>query len=289
MLHLPIRPRHRTPFTPGRRTFLSKVIAPAALVFGVLLVVFLHFNGVVKATRITKDQFHGDIAFSQGGFAYRFLENAWVDRPALSYDAQDLISYSEWNSTVSVNGKVLGLWNNLHSYNYDTTKRQIHSRAIGSDNVWRLIEVVRLLNSNTVTVKFDFEANPSSPGSVHYVFDIAHATSSSYEWYNYHTGKGTFTAQVISQQGISATGRNSARGTLTLTAAGNAVPTPAIIMRGTTSIVSRTGSVGLANAFFTQYTVTNPPPGMIILLGTETLTFQPEPTTPGAPFPVPGQ
>lgn len=263
--------RH-TSFTPGLRAFISKVLTPAVLVLGVLLLIFFNFNSVRKAGQVTNAAFQGDVTFSHGAFSYSFQETSGINRPILSYAGQDLLSYAEWSSTYSINGQVQELWNTYHGYDSDLAKRQVYSTASGDG--WQLTEIVTLVDSHTVTVTFDFHASSTSFAPITYIFDIAHVTVLSHEWYNYHTGEGTFTAQVISGQGVP-TGQPRSLGTLTLTATGDAVPTPAIIMPGTTPVGSRTGSIGLAKAFFTQYTVTNPSPGQLITLGTETLTFSP--------------
>lgn len=189
--------------TSNFRVFLMKVMTPVVLVAGVLVLVFFNFSAVLKATQITDDHFHGDVAFSQGAFDYRFQEQAGIDRPALSYAQQDLITYSEWGSTSSVDGNVQELWNNFHGYDYNEATNQMYSTISGSG--WSLIEIVTLVNNRTVTVTFNFTANPASlPGPELYVFDIAHVTSSTYQWYNAKIGGNTFTGQVMAGNGTQA-------------------------------------------------------------------------------------
>lgn len=281
--------RHRTSFTPGLRTFISKVITPTVLVLGVLCLIFFNFNSLLKTMKVTDDHFHGNVAFSQNAFAFRFQENAGIDRPVLRHNEQDLISYSEWSSTVSVDGVTQELWNNFHGYDIDEDKHQIFNTI--SNNGWQLSEIITLVNDHTVTVTFKFDARSTvRPAPAHYVFDIAHVTSSSYEWYNYQTGNGTFTAQVIQGGWNPIVSKPSVFGSLSLVATGTAVSTPTLSVKNDTIVTGSNGTTNLANTFYTEYTVDNPSPFQDITLGTETLTFQPTHTTPGAPLQVvPGQ
>ncbi len=284
---------HRTTFTPGLRSFISKVLTPAVLVFGVLLLIYFNFNSVLKASQLSDDQFHGLVAFNQGNFAYRFQENAGIDRPALRYASIDMLSYSEWSSVVSVDGDVQELWNNYHGYDVDQNKRQLYNTISG--NSWQLIEIVSLVNDHTVTVAFNFTTRPLSlPSPVHYMFDITHITSPGYEWYNIQTANSRFTAQVIQGSGVLAhtsTLRNY--GTLSFSATGPALNRPAITLQNSTTVTGSSGTLTLGQAFYTEYRVTNPTPFRVITLGTETLTFLPSSTSPGAPLPgvvpLPGQ
>ena len=276
-------------FTPGFRTFLTKAMTPIVLVLGVLLLVYFNFNSVLKAAQVTDDHFHGNVAFSQGPFDYRFQEQAGLDRPALSYAEQDLISYSEWGSTSSVDGNVQELWNTFHGYDYDEAKRQMYSTMSG--NGWQLIEIVTLVNDHTVTVTFNFdELVTSLPGPSLYVFDIAHVTSSAYQWYNSEIKGNTFTGQVMGGNGTQALlNKPKFFGLLSLTIAGGSVRTPAIWMKNATTIANGQKNITLAQEFFTEYQVSKPSPGQMITLGTETLTFQSSKTSPDAPLPLPAQ
>lgn len=289
--------RHRTSITPGLRTFISKVITPTVLVLGVLFLIFYNFNSLAKTVTATDNHFNGNIAFSQNAFAFRFQENAGIDRPVLRNSEQDLLSYSEWSSTVSVDGNVQELWNNYHGYDIDEAKHQIYN-TITNDG-WQLIEIVTLVNDHTVTVTFNFDARPATlPGPAHYVFDIAHVTASShvsvpsYEWYNYQTTNGAFTAQVIHGGWSPGASNPDIFGTISLSATGAAVPTPAIQVKNDTAIIGSNDTINLAHTFYTEYTVDNPSPFRMITLGTETLMFRPGSTVPGAPVPgvvpVPG-
>lgn len=288
---------HRVSFTPGLRVFLTKVMTPAVLVLGVLLLVFFNFNAILKAEIVKDDHFNGDVAFSQGAFGYRFQENAGLDRPALSYDRQDLLSYSEWGSTISIDGQVQELWNNLHGYDYNEAKQQMFSTTSSTtsnatgDNGWQLTEVVTLVNSNTVTVTFKFNASPYAlPGPSLYVIDIAHATSTAYQWYNCQVRNNTFTGQVMSGNGTKAfLNKPTFFGILSLSTTGNAGYTPTIRLQNSTTIVGGQGNITLGQEFFTEYRINNPSPDTLITLGTETLTFQPNVTSPDAPLPVPIQ
>jgi hypothetical protein len=284
--------RHGT-FTPSLRSFISKVLTPAVLVLGVLLLIYFNFNSVLKAAQITNDQFNGLVAFNQGNFAYRFQENAGIDRPALRYAGINVLSYSEWSSIISIDGDVQELWNNFHGYDVDQNKRQLYSTISGDR--WQLIEIVSLVNDHTVTVAFNFTTRPASlPSPVHYVFDITHITSPGYEWYNIQTANNSFTAQVIQGTGVpTRTSTLRSYGTLSFSATGPALYAPAITLKNSTTVTGSRGTLTLGQAFYTEYQVTNPTPFRMITLGTETLIFKPSSTSPGAPapgvVPLPGQ
>jgi len=280
-------------FTPGLRSFISKVLTPAVLVLGVLLLIYFNFNSVLKASQLSDDQFHGLVAFNQGNFAYRFQENAGIDRPALRYAGINILSYSEWSSIVSIDGGVQELWNNYHGYDVDQNKRQLYSTISGDG--WQLFEIVSLVNDHTVTVAFNFTTRPASlPSPVRYVFDIAHVSSPDHGWYNIRITNKDFTAQVIQGSGVpTRTSMLRSNGTLSFSATGPALYTPAITLKNSTTVADGRSTLTLGQAFYTEYQVTNPTPFRIITLGTETLTFLPSSTSPSAPapgvVPLPGQ
>ena len=285
--------RRRRPFTPGLRDFISKVITPTVLVLGVLLLVYVNFSSVLKASQVTNNQFLGLVAFNQGNFGYRFQETSGIDRPALRYAGINMLSYAEWSSTASVDGDVQELWNNQHGYDTDQKKPQVYSTI--SADAWQLNETVSLVNDHTMTVTFQFVARPApgAPAPTHYVFDIAHVVPSPYEWYDVKTGNTTFTTQVIQGNGVpTSTSKPTSLGTLTLSATGPALHTPAITLKNNTAVTDSTGSTTLAQAFYTEYQVTNPTAFQLITLGTETLTFQSGSASAGSPLPgsvpVPG-
>ncbi|MEO9028743.1 MAG: hypothetical protein ABI413_08015, partial [Ktedonobacteraceae bacterium] len=238
--------------------------------------------------------FLGQIAFNQGNFAYRFQETSGIDRPVVRYAGTNMLSYAEWSSTASIDGDVQELWNNNHGYDVDQHNPQVYSTISGIG--WQLSEMVNLVNDHTVTVTFNFVARPDphlQSVPVHYVFDIAHIIPPPNEWYNIQTDNNSFTAQVIQGNGApDLTRKLISYGTLSFAASGPALQTPAINVKNSTSINGSTGAVTLAQAFDTEYQVTNPTPFKLITLGTETLTFKPDSTPPDAPsqdvVPLPG-
>jgi hypothetical protein len=282
--------RHRTSFTPGLRSFISKVITPFVLVLGVLLLIFFNFNGVMRATIVTNNRSDGQVAFSSNALSYTFQENAGIDRPLVLSAGQNLLSYAEWSSTASVDGVVEELWNSRHDYDTDPKKNQVFSTISGNAQDWQLTEIVTLVNDHTLTVTFTFDArtNTATDPSV-YIFDIAHENTSGNTWFNAQTGKGTFTAQVV--QAKSSTLKNTTDlsklksiGTLSLTAVGSAIATPPLSTQNDTLLSTSQGSIHMPSGFITEYRVDNPTPNQLITLGTETLTFQAQNGTAGSPL-----
>ncbi|MBE3557939.1 MAG: hypothetical protein IMW89_01770 [Ktedonobacteraceae bacterium] len=266
-------------FTPGLRAFISRVITPAVLVTGVLILILYNFNGVLKTTQTTNDHFHGLVSFSAGPFAYRFKETAGIERPSLRYSGQELLSYAEWSSTISVDGDVQEIWNNNHGYSYDEARQQTFSTVTGEG--YQLIEIVTLVDDHTVTVTFNFVASPVRiPAPAHYVIDIAHIHNS---WSGYQISGDTFTAQVTNGDPVVGTSLPASIGLLSLKVTGDAVRNPLLKVSNAQAVTTPKGTVSVANAFITEYRLDNPTPSQMLTLGTETITFRPASKTAGQP------
>ncbi len=266
---------HSVSFTPTLRVFISKVITPVVLIAGILILIVFNFKGVLKTVQTTDDRFQGLVSFSQGSLAYRFSETSGVDRPAVRFNNQALISYAEWSSTISIDGEVQELWNSGHGYSYDEKNRQMYNTINGPD--WQIMELVTLVNDRTVKVTFNFAPKPTTtPTPVHYVFDIAH---SHLWWYQYQlsSNNDTFTAQ------LNQTTNNAKAATVSLKVAGDAAQNPQIKVGSAKTVTGAQGTTTTTGAVTTEYVLDNPTPNQMVTLGTETITYNPGDSNPGSP------
>lgn len=268
-------------------TFVKKFITPVGLLAGLLILAIFHFRGVLAVTTAQNNLYHGVTAYSAGAYGVSFQNNAGADRPAILYGNVNLLSYADWNSTISVDGQVQNLWDNFHGYNSDDTKREIFATTSGYG--WQVIEVVTLVNSHTVTVQYNFMAAHQGTAEPHHVvLSITHLHKT---WYQPAVHGDTFTAEVLPGY-LSAIDSTSsiphAIGTVTLAVNGPDVPaTHAISIDDLQGYaVSGTTERFLASSMTTTYTVDNPQVDRLITLGTETVTFSTDLAV-GTPIPAP--
>jgi hypothetical protein len=272
--------RQSVTVTPALRVFINKVITPVVLVAGVLILILFNFRTVLKDVQTESDQFSNQVAFSSGSLAYRFKQIAGGERPALLFNGSEFMTYVEWNSTISVDGEVQELWNSSHGYSYDETRRQVFNTISGSG--WQLIQVITLVDDHTVTVKYSFVSkNTSSAPPKHYIFDFAHTHS---YWYNSQVNNNnTFTAQTTQ------TSKDNPNSPLvSLKVEGDGAENPQIklgVERGTAN--PQGGVSSELGSFTTEYTIDNPTPNQIISLGTETIIYNENQSTPTVPSPTP--
>lgn len=268
-------------------TLVKKFITPVVLLAGLLILVIFHFRGVLAITTSQNDLYHGVTSYSAGSLQATFQQNAGTDRPIVSYGSVGLLSYVDWNSTITVDGQVENLWDNYHGYSTDATKHQVFATTTGYG--WQVIEIVTLVDRHTVTVQYDFMATHQGTASPrHAVLAIVHTHRT---WYQPAVRGNTFTTQVLPGylSGIeSSTALPHALGTLTLTLTGPDVPTTNAIsiddLRG--YAISGTAEVSLASSMTTTYVIDNPQVDRLTPLGTETITFQTSVPT-GTPIPAP--
>ena len=271
--------RHNTSITPILRVVISKVITPAVLVAGLLILILFNFRSELQASISASDRFHGQVKFNQGAFSYSFQENAGIDRPLLRYNDEDLLTYAEWSSALTVNGNVEQLWDNYHGYSYDEARHQTFSTIDGDG--WQLIEVVTLVDDHTVTVTYNLVTDPSDTTPDQYVLDIMHIHNF---WYQYQATEDTFKALVTNGVPIANNVKPATIGAISFMVVGNAVPHPLLKVISARSTIGEKSAINLANAFTTEYEVDNPTPHRMITLGTEIITFQPGASDIGAPL-----
>lgn len=268
-------------------TFVRKFITPAVLLVGLLILAVFHFRGVLAVTTSQNNLYHGVTAYSAGSLQMSFQHNAGTDRPTISYDGVDLLTYVDWNSTISIDGQVQNLWDNFHGYDEDATKHQVFATTTGYG--WQVIEIVTLVDSHTVTVQYDFMATHQGTAEPHHaVLSIVHTHKT---WYQPAVRGNAFTTAVLPRFLSSIDSTTSIPhpiGTLTLTLTGQDIPTTNAIsiddLQG--FAISSTTELFLATSMTTRYVVNNPQVDRLIALGTETISFNTSVPT-GTPIPAP--
>jgi hypothetical protein len=276
---------------------VAKSITPVVLLVGLLLLVLYHFNAVLNITQTNQDLFQGVTAFSVGGLEMNFQRDAGIDRPAVVLNGLTLMSYAEWNSTISVDGHVQGLWDTVHGYTVDAAHNQIFSTASGTG--WQVTQTVTLVNDHSVTVTYQFTARHVGAASPHsIIINVAHLHSSSQPlfWFNPSIQNNTFTAEelpLLVQNPRVPYDPNTPQsfaplGTTTLTVSGPAVPANAITINDAASALVGGKEESWASQLTTTYKLTNPAVDQFVTLGTETISFQPAPgNSPSIILPLP--
>ena len=252
--------------------FVKQVITPVVLLAGLLVLVLVHFHGVLNITTANNNLYKGITAYSAGPLEMSFQHNAGTDRPAILYDNVSLLSFVDWNSTITVDGQVQNLWDNFHGYDQDDTKHQVFATTSGYG--WQLVEIISLVNAHTVSVQYEFLAQHQGNAEPHHVvLSIVHLHKT---WYQPKANGNSFTAQELpgSVSSISGTSQPHALGTLTLTVAGPHVATSPISVDDERGFAQPNGTVlSLATSMTTTYTIDNPQVDRLTPLGTETITF----------------
>ena len=273
----------------GLYTFVSKVITPAVLLLGLIFLAVVHFNGVLATTTSVADLYQGVKAYSDGPMSYSFQEFAGTDRPDITYNGIDLLTYVDWSSTMSIDGHVSNLWDNFHGYDYD--RQNINDTEFFSTTSgygWQLQEVVKLTSDHSVQVMYYFTAKPETLAEPHHVILTIEHTHQSL--YNPVITGDALTAGVLSHEMVSVTSGDTPTplGTLTVTQSGPAVPSSGAIALDTLRAnQDATGTLPeVTDTFTTTYVIDNPDVNRITPLGSETIKFTPA-TPPGTPISAP--
>ncbi len=279
---------HKTTFTPTLRTFISKVITPVVLVTGVLLLIIFNFDSTLREQQASENDFRSLVTYNQGVFQLDYDQASGLNRPEIYYGSQQLLSFAEWNSTMSVDGQVVNLWDNNQGYDIDDAHRTIYSTVSGPDGT-QLNQVTTLVNDHTVTVSFNFSLRPqSATPPTHYTVSIAHVNTANY-WYDPLIKSGTFSAYVMRQVGglssSDASNIAASLGKITVTTGGGDLAGPNVTYGSVSNTTTSAGGLPWTQSFGTQYTINNPTPARLIYLGTETITFQPTAAKVGAALP----
>ena len=265
------------------KNFVMKVITPVVLLAGLLILVLVHFRGVLKITTAQQNQYDGIVAYSGGPLGVSFDQNAGTSRPQISFANAKVLSIVDWDSTISVDGTVTNLWNSAHGYSQDNAKRQIFSTSTGTN--WQVIQIITLVTDRTVRVQYEFvapRASSAEPRNV--VLTISHLQQSLEQP---HIKGNTLTALVLPHKVTSLTNSSVPKpmGTLTVQVAGPAVIDKAVSIQNLQAQATSSGSLTTVfDTFTTTYSIQNPQVDRMIPLGTETITYNTS-ILPGQPLP----
>ncbi|GCE10439.1 hypothetical protein [Tengunoibacter tsumagoiensis] len=267
----------KTSFTPGLRNFISKIITPAVLVAGMLLLIIVNFNGVLKTTKTDENHFHNVVAFSQGALSLSFKQLSGTERPLVTYGGHEVLNLAQWSSSISVDGTITGLWNVDQGYSVDEAHNRIYSTMTSKDG-WQVIQTTTLIDDHTITVAYSFSASPQdNVPPEKYVLSIAHVHN---YWYNPQFGGDAFTGYVMNTlngeglQGDEAQNQAASLGQVKVAVSAGDVAPPKFVP-GSMNIAATADGKGASwtKSFTTEYTIEHPAPSRVINLGTETITF----------------
>lgn len=284
---------------------VARGITPAVLLLGLLLLALYHFNIVLSTTQTQNDLLQGITAMSQDRLEVDFQRDAGINRPEMIYNALPLISYTEVNSTISIDGHVQNLWNNLHGYSFDARHNQIFATTSGSG--WQVTQVVQLVNDHTMTVTYQFTARPVGTASPRRVtLDIAHVhvnttvvdnttPRDTAMWYYPAVQGATFTAEelpLVVQNPRTPYDPNAPQsfapmGQTTVQVSGPALASTPITIDDAAGAVVGQQQEWWASQITTHYALTDPTVNQFISLGTETITFTPFSGNAGTPVALP--
>jgi hypothetical protein len=253
--------------------FLKYYLTPIVLLAGLLALVVFHFRGVLATAQSQQNALQGAISYNQDGLAMRFNANSGDGRPVLTWNNWNLVSYSEWSSLVAVDGVTQELWNSSHGYTVDNARRQIYVAATGSN--WQVIEIATLVNAQTVRVSWSavLRPQPGQPLPANVEIDIRHTQGA---WANPTIQGQTFSAQVMQALGRPTSGQPTL-GRLQIALSGSGLASQPFSIADLRSAAGPSGLTSWASILVTRYTLNHPPPNVLLPLGTETITFQPNP------------
>lgn len=279
---------------------LARAITPAVLIAGLLLLAVYHFNGILKTTAAEDNLFHGVTAFSSGRLELDFQRDAGIDRPAILWNRLGVMTFSEWDSIIAVDGHTDELWNNFHGYSVDAAHNTMYATTSGYG--WQVTEIARLVDDHTITVTFELTArNVGTAVPRHVELLVNHHHSNGQPgamagfWYYPQVNGASFTAEelplsvqnpAVPYQPDSYQSFNP-DATTSLSVAGPALAHTPIALNNAASAVLQGHSQSWASSFTTHYVLDNPPPDQLLMLGTETITVQPLASGSGTPVILP--
>lgn len=142
-------------------------ITPAVLIVGVLALVLVHFHSTLLLAEANDQLTRGNVRYQVGQLQVDFTRDSGEMRPAIVYGQTSMLQYTEWSSSVAVDGVVYSLWGQTHGYNFDDAHHEIVSTASGPG--WQVVQQVAL-DGQWVTVSYAFVAlSGGTDGPIHHV------------------------------------------------------------------------------------------------------------------------
>jgi hypothetical protein len=256
------------------KQFVTAVVTPAVLMAGVLLVALVHFHNTLSLAEQSDLFARGVMAYNSGQLQVLFQRDAGAQRPLVQYGQQPVLAYTEWSSSVVVDGQVYSLWDQQHGYSFDDTRKRIFSAISGQG--WQVVQVVTV-GPGTIAVaySFDYVGPPAVPP--HEVgLILVHEQRS---WLDPTIVGATFRAGVTSQPiddtSASVAIRPQWKLAVTAAPAGGVQATLHVDSLRSTYDPLTSASVTWASQFTTTYTLATPQPNVLTPLATESVTVAP--------------
>jgi len=133
------------------------VVLVGTLALAVAYLLYTNWNTSQRLSRAVADDFQGVIAMRGPEGGVHFFRDSGYGRPTLvAADDKPLLEFSDWHSTLFVDGASSTLWQFPHSYSMDVDRQRLFHSNRGPS--WELQKVVSLAGPGTVTVEYFFTA-----------------------------------------------------------------------------------------------------------------------------------
>jgi hypothetical protein len=126
------------------KQFVAVAITPAVLILGLLVVAVTHFQSVLSSAEARDLTFRGQVVYNSGPLQMIFRRDGGAQRPSITYSQQEIVQYTEWSSSLVVDGTVYSLWDQNHGYYFDDAQKQAISTITGPS--WQLIQSMVVYN-----------------------------------------------------------------------------------------------------------------------------------------------
>ncbi|NWJ45081.1 MAG: hypothetical protein HXX08_04295 [Chloroflexi bacterium] len=122
---------------------LDKQIHFIVLGLAIAYLAYSWFSIQVKYTQIQSYDFMGAISISYRDTNLYFFRDTGDSRPVIASQTSDrLLEYRDWNSSITVNGNSLKLWDTSNGYNVDSQNAKLYQSM--SRNDWVVFKEVTL-------------------------------------------------------------------------------------------------------------------------------------------------
>lgn len=133
------------------------VAVVGALALAVAYLLYGNWQTSHRLSRATADDFQGVIALRAQEGGVRFFRDSGSGRPTLvAADDKPLLEFSDWYSTLFVDGAPRTLWQFPHSYAVDADRQRLFHSIRGPS--WELQKVVSLTGPGEAVVDYFFTA-----------------------------------------------------------------------------------------------------------------------------------
>lgn len=256
------------------KQFVTATITPAVLIVGLLVVALLHFRTTLTLAEQRDQLFRGSVFYSAGPLQMEFQRDSGARRPSIQYNQQQVLQYTEWSSSVVVDGTVYALWDENHGYSFDDAHKQVFSTVNGPG--WQVIQTITVRGADVQVSYAVVSLFQSSVAPAHEI-TLAIVHDQSY-WLNPSVAGTTFQAGITRQalSKIKTGVRILPSWHLTVRASpANGVHAAVQLVGAQSAYDPATGNAqSWASEFTSTYTLLDPQPNSITPIDTETITVQ---------------